>query len=102
MFFTFEVAPFVRILALYSNTLEDPGVIARRHRSATRSSTYLKAALTRVKAEKYAGALMIAHHHPAYTAGTKHGWSTDMLAQIDAICNGDRRLAACRAVGACA
>jgi hypothetical protein len=27
VFFTFE-APFVRILILYSNTLEDPGVIA--------------------------------------------------------------------------
>ena len=35
VFFTFD-APFVRILALYSNTLEDPGVIANSdHRHLT-------------------------------------------------------------------
>jgi hypothetical protein len=84
VFFTFD-APFVRILILYSNTLEDPGVIAN---SAIGSSqqTYLRAALTRVKSEGYAGALIIAHHHPPYTAGGTHGWSLDMQAQIDSIC----------------
>jgi hypothetical protein len=30
--------------------------------------------------------LILAHHHPAYTVGTHHGWSKDMLAQIDKIC----------------
>jgi hypothetical protein len=40
-----------------------------------------------VSSEKYTGALILAHHHPAYTAGNKHGWSTAMLAQIDAICD---------------
>jgi hypothetical protein len=85
VFFTFE-APLLRILALYSNTLEDPGVIAD-DAIGDSQLTYLKAALTRVKHEKFAGALVIAHHHPPYTAGTQHGWSTAMLKQIDDICN---------------
>jgi len=85
VFFTFD-APFVRILALYSNTLEDPGVISDDD-IGTAQLSYLKAALGRVKSEGYNGALIIAHHHPAYTAGSKHGWSTEMLAQIDDACN---------------
>ena len=84
VFFTFE-APFVRILALYSNTLEDPGVIANEEIGDSQIK-YLQAALARVKSENYAGALIIAHHHPAYTAGSKHGWSEQMLAQIDKEC----------------
>jgi hypothetical protein len=84
VFFTFE-APFIRILCLYSNTLEDPGVIAGGDIDDSQL-TYLKAALARVKSEKFAGALIIAHHHPVYTAGSKHGWSVAMLAQIDGAC----------------
>jgi hypothetical protein len=86
VFFTFEAPPYVRILALYSNTLEDPGVIS----DATIGSsqiTYLKTALARVRSEAFEGALIIAHHHPAYTAGSKHGWSEQMLSQIDDACN---------------
>jgi Calcineurin-like phosphoesterase len=85
VFYTFE-APFVRILALYSNTLEDPGVIADRT-IGNSQQTYLRAALTRVKDESYAGALLIAHHHPPYCLGGNHGWSIAMQAQIDAICS---------------
>ena len=85
VFYTFD-APFVRILALYSNTLEDPGVIADSTIGSTQLS-YLRAALTRVTSEAYPGALIIAHHHPPYTAGGRHGWSTDMQAQIDAVCD---------------
>ena len=84
VFFTFE-APFVRILILYSNTLEDPGVIANSTIGFSQQ-TYLQAALTRVKSERYGGALLIAHHHPPYTAGGRHGWSADMQAQIDRVC----------------
>jgi hypothetical protein len=86
VFFTFEVPPFVRILALYSNTLEDPGVIAD---DAVGDSqlTYLRMALERVKSEGFKGALIVAHHHPAYTVGSKHGWSEQMLSQIDAVCD---------------
>jgi hypothetical protein len=84
VFFTLE-APFVRILVLYSNTLEDPGVIANDEIGDSQIK-YLQAALGRVKSDNFAGALVIAHHHPAYTAGSKHGWSEQMLAQIDKEC----------------
>jgi hypothetical protein len=65
VFFTFE-APFIRILTLYSNTLEDPGVLSDKTIGDSQL-TYLRAALTRAKKEKFKGALIIAHHHPAYT-----------------------------------
>ena len=84
VFFTLE-APFVRILALYSGTLEDPGVIAD-DRLGHAQLDYLHAALTRVRDEKYGGALILAHHHPAFTAGAKHGWSQELTAQVDAVC----------------
>jgi hypothetical protein len=84
VFFTFE-APFVRILALYSNTLEDPGVIADPDIGQSQIA-FLEAALKRVKAEKFHGALLFADHHPPYTV-SKHGWSVDLLSQIDAVCN---------------
>ena len=84
VFYTFE-APFLRVLTVYSNTLEDPGVIADQHIGDSQLD-YLKAALGRVKSEAFKGALIIAHHHPAYTAGSKHGWSEQMLSQIDKIC----------------
>ena len=85
VFFTFE-APFVRILALYSNTLEDPGVISSSAIGHFQLD-YLKAALNRVKSERYTGALIMADNHPPYTVGSIHGWSIEMLGQIDAICN---------------
>jgi len=89
VYYTFE-APFARILALYSNTLEDPGVIAAQGANFPQLGhaqlDFLHAALTRVAHEKFTGALLIAHHHPAYTAGGRHGWSEAMRQQIDAIC----------------
>ena len=85
VFFTFD-APFVRVLVLYSNTLEDPGVISDAN-IGTGQLDFLRAALMRVKQEKYAGALLFAHHHPPYVAGSRHGWSVEMQAQIDQICN---------------
>jgi Calcineurin-like phosphoesterase len=64
VFFTFE-APFVRILALYSNTLEDPGVISSQDGTfpgvPDAQLDYLRAALTRLKTEKYACALIGAY-----------------------------------------
>ncbi len=85
VFYTFE-APFLRILTLYSNTLEDPGVIANDDIGHSQLD-YLKAALGRVKSEGFNGALVLAHHHPAYTAGSRHGWSEQLLSQVDAACN---------------
>jgi len=84
VFFTFD-APFVRIITLYSNTLEDPGCISNPT-IGTSQLDYLEAALKRVKSEKYSGALIFADHHPPYTAGSKHGWSVELLSQIDKIC----------------
>ena len=91
VFFTFEATPLLRILALYSNTLEDPGVISSqdgKYKEIGDSQLdYLRAALNRAKHDKFAGALIIAHHHPAYTAGAKHGWSIDLVAEVDKICD---------------
>jgi len=84
VFFTCE-APFVRVLVLYSNTLEDPGVISNSAIGRSQLD-FLAAALTRVKSDQYKGALIMADHHPPYTAG-RHGWSVDMLSQIDKVCN---------------
>jgi hypothetical protein len=96
VYFTLE-APLVRILGLYSNMLENPGVI-----SSTKDPTkngaakfpnipdvqldYLEAALTRIKKEKFKGAVILAMHHPPYTFG-KHVTSLVMLKEIDAICD---------------
>jgi Calcineurin-like phosphoesterase len=84
VFFTFE-APFVRIVALYANILEDPGVIANPEIGKSQLD-FIEAALTRIKHERYEGALLFATHHPPYTAGSVHGWSIEMLSQIDEIC----------------
>jgi hypothetical protein len=73
VFFTLE-APFLRIIALYSNALEDPGVIASPEIGDSQLK-FLEAALARVKKENFDGALVFAHHHPAFTLGSTHGWS---------------------------
>jgi hypothetical protein len=96
VYFTLE-APLVRILGIYSNMLENPGVISSTPDPTKAGSPakfpnisdvqldYLAAALTRVKQEKFAGALLIAVHHPPYSFG-KHSGSPVMLKEIDAIC----------------
>jgi len=89
VYFTLE-APFVRILGLYSNVLEDPGVISDENGNNTvldgRQVTFLKTALARVRSEKYAGAVIIAVHHPPFTGGSDHGGSPLMLQDIDSAC----------------
>jgi hypothetical protein len=88
-YFTLE-APFVRILGLYSNALEDPGVISDEGGSNSvlddRQIAFLRAALTRVKSEKFPGAVIITVHHPPYTAGSTHGGSPKLLKDIDTAC----------------
>jgi Calcineurin-like phosphoesterase/Iron/zinc purple acid phosphatase-like protein C len=89
VYFTFD-SPFVRILGVYSNVLEDPGVISDQNGTYPtldqRQVEFLTAALQRIKSESYAGAVIIAVHHPPYTGGTSHGGSPDMLADIDSAC----------------
>ena len=94
VYYTFD-SPFVRILGLYSNQLENPGVISSTKDPTTGKPsfpnlsdaqlTYLTAALTRIKQQKYAGAVIIAVHHPPYSFGL-HTGSMVMLKEIDAIC----------------
>jgi hypothetical protein len=89
VYFTLE-APFVRIMGLYSNVLEDPGVISGENGQNAvldnRQIAYLTAALERVKADKFKGAVIIAVHHPPFTGGSEHGGSPLMLADIDSAC----------------
>ncbi len=95
VYFTLE-APFVRMLGLYSNMLENPGVISSTKDPKSRKPkfsnlsdaqlTYLVAALDRVKKENFAGALLICVHHPPYAFGS-HSGSMVMLKEIDAICD---------------
>jgi len=89
VYFTFD-SPFVRILGLYSNVLEDPGVISAQNGTYptldSRQVDFLTAALQRIKSEAYDGAIIIAVHHPPYTGGSDHGGSPEMLADIDSAC----------------
>jgi hypothetical protein len=89
VYFTLE-APFVRILGLYSNVLEDPGVISGENGNNTvldnRQITFLSTALARAKSENFTGAVIVAVHHPPFTGGSTHGGSPMMLADIDSAC----------------
>ncbi len=89
VYFTFD-APFVRILGVYSNVLEDPGVISDENGTYPaldqRQVTFLATALARAKSENYTGAVIIAVHHPPFTGGTSHGGSPVMLKDIDSAC----------------
>ncbi len=86
VYFTLE-APYIRILVLYSNTLEGPGEISSARGKFPELSDaqlqFLETALTRVKKEKFAGAVIIAVHHDPYSAMRLA--SSDMLADMDAI-----------------
>lgn len=95
-------APYVRILGLFSNALEDPGVIssetvkgkAKWPAVPDYQLDFLAAQLQQIKASNYAGAVIIAVHHPPFTyspqeggsGGGKHYGSPVMLSQIDTIC----------------
>jgi hypothetical protein len=98
VYFTFD-APFVRIIGLFSNSLEDPGVISSEKGKWKAvpdiQLAYLTAQLQRVKTEHYTGALLIAAHHPPFAyspppksggTGGNHSSSTTMLREIDTIC----------------
>ena len=98
VYFTLD-APFVRIIGLFSNSLEDPGVISSEGGKWASvpdfQLSYLTAQLKQIKDTKYKGAVLLAVHHPPFsysppkkTGGTggDHSSSTDMLRQIDTIC----------------
>lgn len=98
VYFTLD-APYVRIIGLFSNALEDPGVISSQGGKwpgvPDVQLAYLAAQLKRIKTDKYTGAVLLAMHHPPFSyapppksAGTggSHSSSNVMLAEIDAIC----------------
>jgi hypothetical protein len=92
-------APFIRVLCLFSNALEDPGVISseKGHWRGVpdHQLEFLEAQLQKIKDDGYKGAVLIAVHHPPFSYAAKsssrapggsHGCSTAMLRQIDTIC----------------
>ncbi len=92
-------APFVRIIGLFSNALEDPGVISNSSRKWANVNDvqleFLAAQLKRIKREKYKGAVLLATHHPAFSyappkrdsgTGGFHACSSVMLREIDTVC----------------
>ena len=100
VYFTLD-APFVRIIGLFSNALEDPGVISNLDKKKKWPVTniqidFLRAQLELIKKQKYAGAVLLATHHPAFSysppgkddgIGGNHGSSLAMLQQIDSVCH---------------
>ena len=86
VFFTLD-APFVRILGLYSNVLEDPGVISSQGTKGSpvddKQLQFLNDELSRIKKEKYTGAVLLAVHHPPFTGGAVHGGSPLMSLDMD-------------------
>ncbi len=91
--------PFARIIALFSNALEDPGLISseggRWPGVPDTQLPFLEAQLKKIKDEKYQGAVILATHHPAFSyspppasgvQSANHSGSSDMLRDIDTIC----------------
>jgi calcineurin-like phosphoesterase family protein len=98
VYFTLD-APFVRIIGLFSNALEDPGVISSQGGKWKTvpdfQLPYLEAQLRKIKDDEYEGAVILAVHHPPFSysppptssgAGGNHSSSSDMLREIDTIC----------------
>ena len=81
--------PFVRILGLYSNLLEDPGCLEGRTDDGCHDVSqleWLTASLCDIAAKKDGKALIIATHHPPYSS-SGHSSSDEMSDSIDAICD---------------
>jgi hypothetical protein len=89
VYFTLN-APFVKIIGLYSNTGESVGVIS----GGTVGNAQLDflnaelqtAAAARAQKGSAPFALIIAVHHPPFTASNEHFPSPGMLSQIDQAC----------------
>jgi hypothetical protein len=98
VYFTLD-APFVRVIGLFSNALEDPGVISSEKGKwpvvPDLQLAFLTAQLDLIKKQKYTGAVILAMHHPPFSyapakksggAAGNHGGSAAMLREIDTIC----------------
>lgn len=78
-------APFVRIIGLYSNRLENPGFLEGDGGNDRSQLDWLTATLKRVLRNKERKALIMATHHPPYSSAG-HTGSSEMLQSIDEIC----------------
>ena len=91
VYFTLD-APFVSIIGLYSNVLEQPGVISSqggRFALPDDQLTFLGGELTRLKPERdqLKRAIIVTVHHPPVSFDAVHGSSPVMANEIDAVCN---------------
>jgi len=81
-------APFMRVIGLYSNRLENPGYLEGRDAKGKVDQsqiTWLQRTLSSIASDPEKKALVIATHHPPYSQGG-HSGSTEMSATIDAAC----------------
>jgi hypothetical protein len=81
-------APFVRVVGLYSNLLENPGYLQGKTKVGKADQSqldWLDATLKAIAKMKEKKALVIATHHPPYSQ-SGHSGSTEMSQSIDDIC----------------
>ena len=81
-------APFVDIVALYSNVADGPGFISDNHTIGSSQKDWLVKTLTNIASLRKKGqrkALIITVHHPPFSGGG-HSPSVDMLKDIDDAC----------------
>jgi hypothetical protein len=81
-------APFVRIIGLYSNLLENPGYLQAKNPDGSGDLSqldWLAKTLSTIKAQKEKKALIIATHHPPYSQ-SGHSGSAEMNQSIDDVC----------------
>lgn len=79
-------APFLRIIGLYSNRLENPGFLEGDGGDDSSQLDWLKKTLKGLSRNKNRKALIIATHHPPYSSGG-HDGSIEMRQSIDAMCS---------------
>jgi hypothetical protein len=78
-------APFVRIIGLYSNCLENPGFLEGDGGRDTSQLEWLETTLKSIASNKAKKSLIVASHHPPYSAAG-HSGSTEMSQSIDGVC----------------
>jgi len=84
IYFTLE-APFVKIIALYSNNGEGPGVLdpnGDQHQLDFLTAEFKRAAGSRPADPR---PVIVAVHHPLFSISNDHGSSPDMLTKVDAV-----------------
>lgn len=78
-------APFVRIIGLYSNCLENPGYLEGNGGKDSSQLDWLEKTLKSIAGHEEKKSLIIATHHPPYSSAG-HSGSVEMNQSIDAIC----------------